>query len=361
MAASTTKNKRSKSSFKNKVADYEKKIYDLTQLLEISKSLCSVLDYSTLIESILYICMCQVHVLGAGIFVCSDFESDSYSLQDYYSGLDTDPLIDYSIPTESPLIQFLTKVERTFTLKELFNEMGSQDIPQITSLKPSLIVPLKQKNRLIGILLLGERIDLGEGIRFSVYERNQIQSIASLAAIAIGNANLVEMTTTDMMTHLKLKHYFFNVLTDKLDISISQRTPISVLMLDIDHFKNFNDTYGHACGDYVLQEVAHIISEGVRTHDLAGRYGGEEFVVMLNNTETSTAMMVAERIRKNIEKKEFEYEGKKFSVTISIGAAVLSENQELTAKQLVDNADQALYISKNSGRNRVTLFSGETA
>lgn len=361
MPGTPAKTKRSTSSLKAKVADYEKKIYDLTQLLEISKSLCSVLDYSNLVESILYICMCQMRVLGAGIFVCNDFESDIYSLQNYYSGLDTDPLINYSLETTSPFIQFLSKEEKPYTLKELSDVMGDQDIPQITSLNPSLIVPLKQKNHLIGILLLGERIDLGEGIRFSSYERTQIQSIASLAAIAIGNANLVERTTTDMMTKLKLKHYFFNVLTDKIDVSISQHTPISVLMLDIDHFKNFNDTYGHACGDYVLQEVAHVISEGVRSHDLAGRYGGEEFVVMLYNTETSTAMMVAERIRKNIEKKDFEYEGKKFNVTISIGAAVLQKDEFLSAKQLVDNADQALYVSKNSGRNRVSLYNGETA
>lgn len=361
MAATPVKSKRTVSSRKSKIAEYEKKIYDLTQLLEISKSLCSVLEYSTLVESILYICMCQMRVLGAGIFVCSDFESDTYSLQNYYSGLDTDPLINYSLHTTNPLIQFLTKEDRAFTKKELFEAMDSHDIPQITSLNPSLIVPLKQKNHLIGILLLGERIDLGEGIKFSTYERNQIQSIASLAAIAIGNANLVEMTTTDMMTHLKLKHYFFNVLTDKIDVSVSQHMPISVLMMDIDHFKKFNDTYGHACGDYVLQEVAHIISDGVRTHDLAGRYGGEEFVVMLFNTDTSTTMRVAERIRKSIEKKVFEYEGKRFSVTISIGAAVLKQNELMSAKQLVDNADQAMYIAKNSGRNRVTLFGGEPA
>lgn len=361
MADTPAKSKRTGSSFKAKIAGYEKQIYDLTQLLEISKSLCSVLDYPTLVQSILYICMCQMRVLGAGIFVCNDFESDTYSLQNYYSGLDTDPLISYSLSTTSPFIQFLSKQDKSFTLKELSATMGNQDIPEITSLKPSLIVPLKQKNHLIGVLLLGERIDLGEGIKFSEYERSQIQSIASLAAIAIGNANLVEMTTTDMMTHLKLKHYFFNVLTDKIDVSISQHTPISVLMLDIDHFKIFNDTYGHACGDYVLQEVAHIISDGVRTHDLAGRYGGEEFVVMLFNTDASTAMMVAERIRKNIEKKEFEYEDQKFHVTISIGAAVLQKNDFLSAKQLVDNADQALYISKENGRNRVSLFNGENA
>ena len=216
-------------------------------------------------------------------------------------------------------------------------------------------VPLKQKNRVLGILLLGERIDLGEGVSFSKYEKEQISSISSLAAIAINNASLVEMTTTDMMTRLKLKHYFYTVLSDKVDISVSQKIPLAILMLDIDHFKRFNDTYGHACGDYVLQEVAKIISESIRVHDLAARYGGEEFVVFLYNTEPDIAMMIAERIRKKIESKDFLYEKQHMTVTISIGISTLDPGVYSKPKELVEKADQALYVSKNNGRNKSTL------
>jgi diguanylate cyclase (GGDEF)-like protein len=222
-----------------------------------------------------------------------------------------------------------------------------------------LIVPLKQKNNINGILLLGERIDLGEGTEFSDYDKSQILNIASLASIAINNASLVEMTTTDMMTHLKLKHYFYKVLSDKLEISIMQELPLAVMMLDIDFFKRFNDTYGHACGDFVLQRVAKTISDGVRGNDLAGRYGGEEFVVMLFNTDQNAAMMVAERIRREIENLVLAYDENSLHVTISIGVSLFSPGSDVSAKQLVELADQALYLSKRNGRNRTTFADPE--
>lgn len=337
----------------SKKENYEKQIYDLKQLLEISKSLCSLLDYSKLIESILYICMCQVHTLGAGLFVAEDFSSQKFELGNHFSGLDVSDDIEYSIETEHPLIDFLNKNPNAYTLDELKRRCPKiKDLKCITSLEPSLIAPVQEKNRIIGVLILGERIDLGEGIEYSKYEKDQIVSIASLSAIAINNASLVEMTTTDMMTRLKLKHYFYTVLADKVDEAQRNENPLAVLMLDIDHFKRFNDTYGHACGDFVLQNVAKIISDGVRNHDLAARYGGEEFVVLLSNTDAPSAMMVAERIRKNIESCDFNYENQHMTVTISIGVAVLHHGKKITPARLVELADQGLYISKENGRNR---------
>ncbi len=336
----------------------EKKIYDLTQLLEISKSLCSVLDSGTLIESILYICMCQMRVLGAGMYVSSDITSDFFELQDYYSGFDLDPLISYSVPQDCPLVELLTNESRCFTMNELKRHLSAKDreFIQLNSLSPSLVVPLLQKKRLAGILLLGNRIDIGDGISYSSYEKEQILNIASLAAIAINNAMLVEQATTDMMTHLKLKHYFFSVLADKIDTCVSQNQALGVLMLDIDHFKQFNDTYGHAFGDYVLTETARIISNSIRTHDLAARFGGEEFIVMLANTEASTVRMVAENIRANIERFDYAMEGVHVSVTISIGVAHMAAGTKDTPKGIAEKADMALYVSKNSGRNRVSVY-----
>ena len=136
--------------------------------------------------------------------------------------------------------------------------------------------------------------------------------------------------------------------------------PISVLMLDIDFFKKFNDTYGHACGDFVLQKVSRSIFDSIRGQDLAGRYGGEEFVVMLYNTDAEAAMMVAERIRKNIAEQELVYENNKMSLTISIGVSVFDVENPITAKELVEMADRALYQSKANGRNRVTLADENT-
>lgn len=342
-------------------ARYEKRLYDLQQLLEIARSLCSTLDYSTLIESILYTCMCQMRVLGAGIFVLDDFETDSYNLSANYTGMDLDSQIEYVIPMNSPLVAVLNEKDKVFTVRDIQKKLPDDKLDQIYSLKPSLIVPLFQKNRMNGILLLGERMDLGDGTAYTDYDIKQILSIASLASMAINNAALLERSSTDMMTKLKLKYYFFNQLTDRLDLALAQGLPIGVIMFDIDHFKNFNDNYGHACGDYVLTSVARIIKNSIRSQDMASRYGGEEFTVMLPNTLKEDAMQVAERIRSNIESMNFEYEGKKVKVTISGGVSVFDkdENPVSSAKEFVEQADKALYVSKCAGRNRITYADKE--
>lgn len=342
-------------------ARYEKRLYDLQQLLEIARSLCSTLDYSTLIESILYTCMCQMRVLGAGIFVLDDFETDSYNLSANYTGMDLDSQIEYVIQMNSPLVAVLNEKDKVFTVRDIQKKLPDDKLDQIYSLKPSLIVPLFQKNRMNGILLLGERMDLGDGTAYTDYDIKQILSIASLASMAINNAALLERSSTDMMTKLKLKYYFFNQLTDRLDLALAQGLPIGVIMFDIDHFKNFNDNYGHACGDYVLTSVAKIIKNSIRSQDMASRYGGEEFTVMLPNTLKEDAMQVAERIRSNIESMNFEYEGKKVKVTISGGVSVFDkdENPVSSAKEFVEQADKALYVSKCAGRNRITYADKE--
>lgn len=340
------------------VSQYEKKIYDLKTLLEISRSLCSTIEFSQLIESILYTCMGQFRVLGAGIFVPELLDSDYFVLNRNYNGLELDPNVTYRISLSNPLINIITKNDRVFTIDELKAEVPAYaDLEPIFSLKPSLIVPLVQRNHLDGILVLGEKISLPEEQGYSSYEKELILTIASLAAVAIYNSTLLERSSTDMMTHLKLKYFFYNVLTDKLDAAMAQNLPLAVIMFDIDFFKRFNDTYGHACGDYVLQTVAKIIRSCIRSCDLASRYGGEEFTVMLDKTGKDDAMTVAERIRRHVEEYDFCYENQHVKVTISIGVTVFDSEKNLVSspKQLVEQADQALYVSKRSGRNRVTF------
>ena len=340
------------------VSQYEKKIYDLKTLLEISRSLCSTIEFSQLIESILYTCMGQFRVLGAGVFVPEPLDSDYFVLNRNYNGLELDPNVTYRISVSNPLINVITKNDRVFTIDELKAEVPAYaDLEPISSLKPSLIVPLVQRNHLDGILVLGEKISLPEEQGYSSYEKELILTIASLAAVAIYNSTLLERSSTDMMTHLKLKYFFYNVLTDKLDAAMAQNLPLAVIMFDIDFFKRFNDTYGHACGDYVLQTVAKIIRSCIRSCDLASRYGGEEFTVMLDKTGKDDAMTVAERIRRHVEEYDFCYENQHVKVTISIGVTVFDSEKNLVSspKQLVDQADQALYVSKRSGRNRVTF------
>lgn len=340
------------------IAEYEKKIYDLNQLLEVSRSLCSTLEFSTLVESILYTCMGQFHVLGAGIFVLNALDADSFHLDSNYSGIDVNPNINYVIPIKNPIVSLLESNNKPFTVSELKMLLPeATDLRVISSLNPSMVIPLVQHNHLNGILLLGERITLAEDPGYSENEKEQLEVIASLASIAINNAALIERASTDMMTHLKLKYFFYNVLTDKLDYALTSDGHLSVIMFDIDFFKRFNDTYGHACGDYVLQTVAKIIKSSIRGQDMASRYGGEEFTVLLNNTKAEDAIIVAERIRSKVEQFDFCYEDQHVKVTISIGVTTFDtrENPVTSPKILVDQADQALYVSKRNGRNQVTF------
>jgi diguanylate cyclase (GGDEF)-like protein len=335
-------------------ASLEKQIYDLKQLLEISKSLNSVIDFSTLIEAILYTCMGQMKTLGVAIFTKKNFDADSFQLNRNYYGFELVSEGEYSIPENHHLIKQLSSQNACLTIDDVKKLCPGNDpsIKMLVDLNPTLIVPLKAKTHISGLLVLGEQITAEP---YSDYEKEHIMNIASLAAIAISNAALLEMTTTDMMTHLKLKHYFYTVLVEKLEVSQEQRIPLSVLMLDIDFFKRFNDTYGHACGDTVLQMVASVIQQNTRNQDMAARYGGEEFVVMLCDTPSATAVKIGERIRKSIESLDILYDGQHLSLTISVGAAQYDPAADATAKDLVDRADKALYNSKQTGRNKVTL------
>ena len=336
---------------------YEKRIYDLEQLLDIAKSFCSTLDFSKLLESIVYICMAQMHVLGAEIFVRDPISNDVFNLETSKPEKGEKKL---SIPVNSPITSVLLELKKPvslFELKVLVHD--DKNLYKLEKLSPTLIVPLVEKtNHLSGILILQERIAIEEETTYTEYEQNMIMSIASLATVAINNASLLEMSSTDMMTHLRLKYFFFNQLTEAIDKASQQNENIAVIMFDIDFFKKFNDTYGHECGDFVLKSVANIIKSSLRETDIASRYGGEEFTVLLRKGRKNEAMKVAERIRKKIENYDFVYNDQSLHVTVSGGVSVFDKetNPVELPNIFVKQADSGMYISKNNGRNQITFF-----
>jgi len=161
------------------------------------------------------------------------------------------------------------------------------------------------------------------------------------------------MATHDALTGLLNRHGFGLLADQAVTEARRQRSSLCVLILDLDHFKHFNDRHGHLAGDYVLRHFAGLLAKQVRQADLVSRWGGEEFVVMFKNTEPATAASLAERIRTATETEPFDFEGDLLEVTVSIGAARLSTNGTLEA--VLRDADEALYRAKNSGRNRVCL------
>lgn len=163
----------------------------------------------------------------------------------------------------------------------------------------------------------------------------------------------ISLAITDGLTGLYNRHYLNAHLDNMVRQSINNNKPLSLMIMDMDHFKQVNDTYGHDTGDAVLKQLAEIIIKTVRSADLAARFGGEEFVVLMPETDKNQAKDAAERIRKIVENTEFKLStGQTFKKTISIGVAFLDEMGD-SGQGLLKRADEALYKAKNGGRNKV--------
>ncbi len=164
----------------------------------------------------------------------------------------------------------------------------------------------------------------------------------------------VSMAFTDMLTGLYNRRYLMTHLDRKLMGIERSGKPVAVAIFDVDHFKDTNDTYGHAAGDEVLRRLAKLVSENLRSVDLVARYGGEEFVVVMPETDANGAVLVAERVRASVAETPFQIPNleEPLSITISIGVAATSDPDEM-ADEVLERADKALYAAKAAGRNRV--------
>lgn len=169
------------------------------------------------------------------------------------------------------------------------------------------------------------------------------------------NKELQRLSSTDRLTGLFNRGHWEEMLRQEYARHRRYERNAALVMFDIDHFKAINDTFGHQAGDAVIQQTADLIQQSARDADIAGRYGGEEFVVLLPDTDSEGALIFAERLRQSIEAHDVVHEGEHIRFTISLGIADLSQPTSGYA-QLIERADQALYASKSAGRNQSTLF-----
>jgi diguanylate cyclase (GGDEF)-like protein len=170
-------------------------------------------------------------------------------------------------------------------------------------------------------------------------------------------AELEVLATTDPLTGLYNRRHFFTLAEHWCDLANEMPIQISAMMIDIDHFKNVNDKYGHPAGDFVLERITKTIQNALRTDDILCRYGGEEFGLLLPNTSLHSANQVAERIRKTVSDLLINYQDDEIRVTISIGIADLENSPKHSVMGLLGHADQALYTAKHKGRNCTAIYS----
>lgn len=224
----------------------------------------------------------------------------------------------------------------------------SPEVKTLQNNKDFFVFALQAKEDRIGYLAVKGALDQ--------YDHERITILGNQFALALRRAKLYEevekVAITDSLTDVHTRRYLLERFNEEIERSNLHKIKMSFLMIDVDFFKSFNDKYGHLTGDQILVSIAHIIKQSIREIDIPGRYGGEEFCVVLPDTDREGAYLAAERIRQSTEKTPIKAYDAQVQATVSIGIATFPEDGK-TAADLIDRADGALYIAKKQGRNRV--------
>jgi len=224
------------------------------------------------------------------------------------------------------------------------------------TLRSVALLPLVRHNKLIGSLNLGSR----KADRFQANIGTQfLQHLAAVVSACIENTRLHEhikqVGLRDPLTGVNNRRFFDQRVEEEVKRAQRNKTPLSCLFIDLDHFKRINDNHGHQAGDAVLKQTAHILDDTIRANDVLARYGGEEFVCLLADTTGDDAKELADRIREKVANTVFQISPSvSLNITMSVGLATLDETTDVySSSQLIHAADQAVYVAKVSGRNRV--------
>ena len=258
-----------------------------------------------------------------------------------------------SLEAERILELFYSEVQRLVPLSSLSYQLASCDLRLELG---------ERANHSAGYRLNHDGEFLGEltfrrNVRFSEDELGQLESLLASLLFPLRNALLyraaVQSALRDPLTETGNRIAMQQTLKREVDIARRTLQPLSVLMVDIDHFKRINDTHGHLIGDQALKAVASALKESLRNVDMVFRFGGEEFMVLLSNTNREAASMVGERLRMVVLGIQYLVENRAIELSVSLGCATLLPGESM--ESLLRRADNALYVSKRDGRNRLSM------
>jgi diguanylate cyclase (GGDEF)-like protein/PAS domain S-box-containing protein len=243
-----------------------------------------------------------------------------------------------------PILKKIIQTKQSYLIPDIHKDARWQTvtIPDMQQIRSLVCVPIESHGNVVGVInIISATPDF-----FTPLHTERVMAFASQAAIAFENARLFEhaqqLSLTDPLTDLYNMRYFANVAKTEFERNQRYERTLSVAMMNIDHFKTINDTYGHVMGDFALTEIAARIKKAVRTVDTVARYGGDEFIVLMPETDMEEACQVAERIRQIVADGPIENEDAVISVTLSLGIAEMNKNIK-SLDELIKLADQALY------------------
>lgn len=337
----------------------KKQIYDMHNLFEVSVNLTSILDYDQLVSSYLLSLVGQLRAIGAVILYPEN--NDSRILQPFhYKGFPQESFNWLKIPFEHPLVKKFQKKAIPLNLHDRSSEIDDTELLKKMRFGGiALLAPLMHKNKVMGIIAVGCKMSGGA---FTQSEIEIFSLMSNMAAVGISNAKLYHemelISITDELTNLYNYRFLKKQLNDEIARARRFDHNLSLVIFDVDFFKNYNDTLGHPAGDEVLRQMGHLLKNSARQSDIVSRYGGEEFCAILPEVDINGAWHFSERFRKNVESHQFFKEdvqpnGK---LTISVGAACFPDDA-CAHDELLEKADTALYHAKDSGKNRVCLYS----
>lgn len=332
----------------------QKQIDALRELIEVAKTVVSTLDLDTLLQAIMVSAM-HYSETPAGSVALYDSKKNELSLH-AHQGLSAD-----FIKVERWNVTVGGLTEQILNSGEIFIVGDTEQTPFFQNpvaikegIRALICVPLVFQDEIVGILYLDD-------FKPRDFDRGKLELLsilASFAALAIHNARLHNktklMAITDFLTGLYNHRYFQQILTQELGRARRYQKMLSLVILDIDNFKSFNDRFGHAVGDKVLVSIGEIISRSLRKVDYAFRYGGEEFVILLPETALDNAVLTADRLRERIAKEAVLSvpEANGTIITVSAGVACYPENG-MNREDLFSLMDSFLYKAKSMGKNRV--------
>ncbi|MEJ2052548.1 MAG: sensor domain-containing diguanylate cyclase [Calditrichaceae bacterium] len=335
----------------------KKRAYEIHNLMEISNELYSILNMDQLINSALLTLVGQLSCQRTFAIIYNQKERE-YS--HYFSkGFKSELLKSISMEVDHPIVKYFLKKPSPLPIQNMLKSAAMRKTARkIKDLDIEIVAPLMHHGSLRGFIGCGSKLHDG---KFDNADVQIFSILVNIISISISNAQMYEdvkqMSFTDAMTGLNNYRYFENRLIEEINRCMRNNTVASLLMIDIDDFKNYNDELGHQAGDEALRTVGWILKNTVRDGDIVSRYGGEEFAIIMPGMEKNLIEVLAERIRSKIEEFPFykQHVQPQGSLTISLGGSTFP-NDAKDFETLVNKADQALYFSKKSGRNQCTIY-----
>ena len=329
-----------------------RRVMELDALRETTADITRELGLKNLLSAILERATALMNATGGELGLIDDDGKHIRILVSYNMGSDN---VGDSIELGQGLMGYVVQTKQIEMIENYKNWTGRLETYRENKIYAVIGAPLMIGNRILGVIGI---MNSDRKRKFSSAEKDLMRLFSQQAAIAVENAKLFEekerQARVDITTEIYNRRGLLELGKRELDRAHRYERPLAAMMVDIDRFKLVNDTYGHPIGDLVLKELAELLETNVRTIDILGRYGGEEFVILLPETTPDRAFEIAERLRKSIANHIFTPERHKLHITISVGVAFSTgENNGLI--DLIKRADDAMYKSKRAGRNRTCV------